>query len=568
MPQMALELTTQIRSLRNSRELSKAQLSFLLQSDDLRLVQHAVALFVRDRNPEPDALQEHGLRLELMERPHDLKLCYSLIALLLRTGRPPLPSMAVKRSNPAYDLVGLEELLKMGAEYARAGETLYLYATLWQACVRYPHAMRGWAEFARALADRGEWDSCKIAAQHVLDSDAGDEPTVIATLMALSALAANGKIDSLGWAAWVEQLPPPLNSHPLIAKIHLSVGYRVKAFSFLRDTMRAWPNEPETAMVASVNACEIDQPQLAYDYIRRAFELDPMAALRAFVEDFGWRFANIVYGLNKQDELAEYISGLSDRYENLNVIPHRSTPESKLLMQRARLSALDRGLPSVFLVTQGQCASVSVGRIFCSGFELPSILYSLVGLRVISPWLQDYLRGGACYVTHLTSSPRNVELLAAGGVKRVIVHTRDPRQWVISATEHARVYASSAPPAVRERRAAGLSSGLNFTIESLPLIIGWIKGWIKARESLMVDFTTFEEFVRDRDKFLDRILSLYGGDIRYFDRKKAFQEQAGIDYHRRAGRTDEWRAVLTRKQIQRINDLIPNDFWHLFGWQP
>jgi hypothetical protein len=91
---------------------------------------------------------------------------------------------------------------------------------------------------------------------------------------------------------------------------------------------------------------------------------------------------------------------------------------------------------------------------------------------------------------------------------------------------------------------------------------------VKAREKLTVNFTTFEDFVRDREGFLDRILSYYGGDTRFFDRERAFTEQPGTDYHRRRGLIDEWKDVLTREQIEHVNSLIPNEFWNLFGWEP
>jgi hypothetical protein len=222
----------------------------------------------------------------------------------------------------------------------------------------------------------------------------------------------------------------------------------------------------------------------------------------------------------------------------------------------------------VLLVTQGVNASVSVGRIFSSGFQLPTVLYSLVNLRVVLPWLRDYLKGGACYVTHLRPSRRNIELLAVGGAQRVIVHVRDPRQWIISTAEHGRLYANLATPSRRQETRGGLAKTIEFMIDVLPETIEWIGGWVKARERLDVQFTTFEDFVRDRDGFVDRILSLYGGDIRFFDRANALQEQPGVDYHRRLGSTDEWKTILTREQIDRVNALIPNEFWSIFGWQP
>jgi hypothetical protein len=98
--------------------------------------------------------------------------------------------------------------------------------------------------------------------------------------------------------------------------------------------------------------------------------------------------------------------------------------------------------------------------------------------------------------------------------------------------------------------------------------VGWIDGWVSARDKLPIEFTTFEEFVRDRDSFVERCLSLYGGDRQYFDRNLALREHEGIDYHRRSGRIDEWRELLSAEQVDRINRMIPDRLWNLFGWEP
>ena len=62
---------------------------------------------------------------------------------------------------------------------------------------------------------------------------------------------------------------------------------------------------------------------------------------------------------------------------------------------------MERGLPSILLAAQGKSASASVGNLFSSGFLLAPAVYSLIDQSIVAPWLADYLRGGACYTTHL-----------------------------------------------------------------------------------------------------------------------------------------------------------------------
>ena len=336
----------------------------------------------------------------------------------------------------------------------------------------------------------------------------------------------------------------------------------------LPQTMKLWPNDAETWIAASMAACEAEQLQEAYDYIRRAFVLQPVAALHAVTGEFGERFTTVVRRLKKYDEIADWISERSNEYDAMNVIAPSPAPEAKLAVQKLRQAAMARGLPSALLVAQNKSASTTVGNIFSTGFGLPTVLYSLVNLRVVLPWLQDYLKGGACYVTHLLPLPQNIDLFVAAGVQSIIVHVRDPRQWVLSMAAHNRRYAHLVLPSWREASRGGPANTIHFVIrELLPDAIAWIDGWMKAREKLTVNFTTFEEFVRDKDKFLDRILALYGGDTRFFDGKKAFEEQSGVDYHRRLGLIDEWKSALTRQQVEYVNSLIPNEFWNLFGWE-
>ena len=95
-----------------------------------------------------------------------------------------------------------------------------------------------------------------------------------------------------------------------------------------------------------------------------------------------------------------------------------------------------------------------------------------------------------------------------------------------------------------------------------------MKGWVDARTHLDINFTTFEEFVSNQDRFIERVVSIYGGSTAYFDKAAAITEHGGIDYHRRKGSIDEWRTRLSPGQVDAINALIPDEFWDLFGWEP
>lgn len=563
-------LEAQVRSLTDACELMEAHIAYLRQPDDVRPVEKAVAAFARQDKPLPDDVQERSLRLLLRDHPYDFELSRALIALLHRSGRSIFPDLPATQppADGTHEPSGLDALLRESDEYAAAGDTFRVYAAMWQACVRYPQTPRGWAEFARCLADRGEWDNCRIAVERALKAGPPDEATAKAMLSTLYTLAENRELASLDWDAWAKRLPATLRSHPYLLKILICTNNLDGAAAVLPQSMERWDNEAETWIAASMAACEAEQLQAAYDHIRRAFRLQPAAALHAVTGEFGERFSTVVRRLEEYDEIADWISDRSHTSDGINIVTRSRAPEAKLAVQRLRQAAMDRGMPSAFVVAQNKSASTTVGNIFSTGFGLPTVLYSLVNLRIVAPWLQDYQKGGACYVTHLLPLPQNVDLFVAAGVRSIIVHVRDPRQWVLSMAAHNRQYAHLVLPSWRETAHGGPADTIEFVIrELLPDAIAWIDGWLKAREQLTVHFTTFEEFVRDRDRFLDRILALYGGDTRFFDRDKAFVEQSGVDYHRRLGLTDEWKSVLTPRQVEHVNSLMPREFWDLFGWQ-
>src|ERR1700733_7203951 len=130
--------------------------------------------------------EEQNLRVLLQADPYHFEHSRALIAVLLRTGRPPFPDIPIVQGNfDPQDLAGLEELLHSSDEHAHAGETDRVYATIWQACIRYPQTARGWAEFARCLAERREWNNSRTAAERVLNARATDPETAKPLLAAL-----------------------------------------------------------------------------------------------------------------------------------------------------------------------------------------------------------------------------------------------------------------------------------------------------------------------------------------------------------------------------------------------
>jgi Sulfotransferase domain len=548
-----------------------AQLAYIRDPGDLGAAMHLIRLRLKVGKELPDDIHENALRLQLRINPYDLPLTRSLVALLYRRDRPPIPDPAPReRPRRKLDHHDIDALVSLANAHAHADELFSELAALWQICVRFPGDARGWAEYARSFAGRHEWAYCRLAAQRALELGARpNAATADALLEALSALAEHGRMADLDWRPWFEKLPDSQRVNAYAIRL-LVVTDRKLAVTLAPQLLRRHPERAETLLAASMVAFEQEHMSDSYDYLRQALELAVATTLATVARDWSAPFSILLDATGKSDELARWFADLPIPDSELILIPSCPSPGARLMAQRQRREALERQLPPSLFIPLYKTASITVHSILASGFRLPMVLYSLNDLRVVTRWLKDYMRGGAAQAVHLWPTPENIDLLVAGGVKSVIVHVRDPRQVLISALEHRVLYPREFMPSMRGVPKVGdLKKTDIATIQKLLApTIAWIEGWITARDRLNVHFTTFEEFVRDQTAFVDRLLALYGGDTRYFDRVAALRQSPAIDYHRRRGAIDEWRQVLDVRQIKRVNSQIPESFWSLFGWSP
>jgi tetratricopeptide (TPR) repeat protein len=540
--------------------------------EGLEHVMRRVAAVLKAGEPLPAGLHERALRLQLAEHPDDANCIRSLIALLHVSGRAPMPDDAVLASvtRRPGTVEPLEASLQSVPNLLLNEDIWGAYTVLWQGVMRYPDSPRPWAEYAWNLSERNEWTYAAMAAGRTLAHPAcGETPTSAVLLDALSALAESSQLSPLDWRPWFESLPAELHGHRAYARFLLAIGRDQEADRASATVVRRDPTDAKAWLVASMAAYRIGNFPECYDFYRRSLQIDVKQTLAFSIRTYSAQIDRVVQWLNKADELGEWLTQQSSAHAELNMLPEANGVEFWAKSRRMRQLALDKGLPSPLLITQGKSGSISIGRIFASGFALPSVLYSFVTTRVIAPWLQDYLLGGACYVTHLLPTARNQELLRSGGKSNIIVHIRDPRQIMISTLEHGRAYSHQLTGAEIGEDQTAQSDPLEVAVEKhLTPAISWIDGWFRASETMEINFTSFEEFVTDQDAFYEKMLSFYGGDRIHFDRTAATVDQPNVDYHRRLGQTNEWRRLLTPSQIDRVNAAIPAHLWTLFGWTP
>jgi hypothetical protein len=305
---------------------------------------------------------------------------------------------------------------------------------------------------------------------------------------------------------------------------------------------------------------------IASDIFFRAVTDYPDVAYIYFVAHLSGPVAGVCQRVGRTSEMVALLEKNFENHPYMNLMywGERSVAEYFI---RLREEHIQNGLPSMLLVTQGKSASVSISNLFTSGFHLPSISYSLVTQAIVPAWLTDYLRGGACYVTHLIPRPSIIDALVEAGVKKMIIHVRDPRQTMVSMFHHIPRYTSIMSNVDWSGTEVGTSEYRYSSLWEFFLFqLNWIEGWIRASERIDILFSTFEQFVTDRDEFIERYLDFYGADRRYFNREHALAQHAGTDYHFRKGATDEWKEALPKDMAERMSLLIPAHVKQRFGW--
>lgn len=531
---------------------------------DLTRTNALIQLLVANGATIPDDLHEKLLRAQLLHYPHRMDLTKSLVGLLFRAGRAPLPGLSSDAA-PSHTLAELDGLADAANE---TGDNLELFAALWQQTIQYPGDAHGWARLAQAFAERRNWNPAKTALAEAMRRQPAEEGSIRRMLRALNIVAEQEQLRGFEWREWFDGLPPQLRQDPNGVGLLLHSA-RDDALQLVPEMLARHADDPKALLVAAIADFARRNFEEAYAHLRAAFERDPREALVQVITNYSAQVSTILRSTGKADEFAEWLTERTSGLREVSLLPVNSAPEGMLIARRLRNTACDRGLPSAMLISQGKAGSTSVANIFNSGFGLPALAYCLFNLRVVRPWLAEYLEGGVCYCTHLRPEPVNIALFREAGLKRAIVHVRDPRQIIVSLMEHYRRYPSQATQLQNHNFSRGDEETLEYVIqEFLGNNIWWIDGWRSARASIDVVFTTYEEFVLRRNDFVERLLAAYGGDVGYFDRTAAFTEAPGNDYHRRQGQIDEWRQRLSARQIERINRAMPDHLWKEFGWTP
>lgn len=169
--------------------------------------------------------------------------------------------------------------------------------------------------------------------------------------------------------------------------------------------------------------------------------------------------------------------------------------------------------------------------------------------------------------THLVASKYNIGILGNSEINRIVVHSRDPRQAVLSYFYHCqsglglgRCLAENS-----QYRTLDHDNKMQWFVRTyFPLFVNWISEWTSfetcaTEYSLELKITSFEQMTKgDPHEFLAGICEFL--DIPVTD-------GMSIDKKRyRKGQTDEWRTVLDESLRDWMWDSIPPILKEKYGW--
>ncbi len=256
-------------------------------------------------------------------------------------------------------------------------------------------------------------------------------------------------------------------------------------------------------------------------------------------------------------------------------VPVRATAAE---FEARRRAAKDRGLPPILINAVPKSASESIWNRIAAGLGMAQGHISL-GLfpdcLAIPHRVRGLAGGGVAAKEHMPATPYNLTTLAAGGVDRVVVHLRDPRQSTLSWAHFlegdvrsrllAPLWRKTTPGAALFR--LPFEAQIDWHIDSyLPIVMDFVDGWVAAGEAsdnaVAVAFLSFETFKRDPGAYFGEVLAFHGID------PAAFADDANAEViHLRKGAVDEWREVFTPEQQERAWQRIPPHLAERFGWR-
>ena len=231
----------------------------------------------------------------------------------------------------------------------------------------------------------------------------------------------------------------------------------------------------------------------------------------------------------------------------------------------AQQQAIERGLPSVLLVTLPKSGSIFLWSTISASLRLPmfriAVTESLVDEQLIPGTLPIFARGGLSAQHHLAPSEQNVLFLKKNRITRFVLHLRDPRQAAVSWWYYSLKIGSARP---RKRSQDEIEEVIwhNF----LKPASDWVQRWLDIADNdpdFDIFISTQEEMAGREAVHIRSILEFLRIPPGECEVEIAKRDSAA---HFRKGAKDEWLSFFSDEFKKRSKDLIPDHIAERFGW--
>ena len=279
-------------------------------------------------------------------------------------------------------------------------------------------------------------------------------------------------------------------------------------------------------------------------------------------------------------ELVEVLDRALADFPQLNYAadPHDGT--AFIHSMEARAEAIYNDKPSMLLAFMPRTARDSMSYELVSGMGMmPGLVTPQFAPKddLVPSWVRDFARGGMLAGTRLDGRPENLKILHDSGIRKIVVHVRDPRQAIVSSLYHNQVQPDELPD-LRAYLGVNWECDIDYSLSFLEQVdayanlgalpngpLHWLASWIEAAGNdgygVEIMFTQFDDFVHDRRRLYENIVGFFGIDPARFH-----FDYVGTAVPATTVKSPDWRDVLGPGQIERLNALIPRSWFDRFGW--
>lgn len=262
--------------------------------------------------------------------------------------------------------------------------------------------------------------------------------------------------------------------------------------------------------------------------------------------------------------------GYKGAYEILNSeIGTMRMVAAPMLRQQLDVEAA-KGKPSIFVVTLPKSGTVHIGHTLRQslGYDFTSTLVTSTYPKnvVWQTMAADFQRGAMVSVSHMQPDEANLHVLKRVGIRKIVVHVRDPRAALLS-WFHFRATIHDSTVALPERAvelALPMEEQIDAYIDGFYTdTIAWLTGWLAVDpDEFDILWLRHEDMIVDEAAYFSAIFDFHG--LQGTDLVPLARE---ANVHFRTGDNSDWRSALTPSQIERVNKLLPEQLAARFDWE-